>query len=102
MAHITGGGITENLPRVLPEGTAAAVNPRAWDMPPIFSFLQQRGGIATDEMLRAFNMGIGLIVVCAASDTEPAVDALRQSGPSPVLIGRVTNGQREVRYTDAP
>jgi phosphoribosylformylglycinamidine cyclo-ligase len=102
MAHITGGGITENLPRVLPEGTAAAVNPKAWDTPPIFSFLQQRGGIAPDEMLRAFNMGIGLIIVCAASDAERAVDALRQSGSSPVLIGRVTNGQREVRYTDAP
>src|SRR5207342_2388930 len=67
MAHITGGGITENLPRVLPEGTAAAVDPGAWDMPPLFSFLQQRGRIATDEMLRAFNMGIGLIVVCASS-----------------------------------
>ena len=102
MAHITGGGITENLPRVLPEGTAAAVNPGAWDMPPLFSFLQQRGRIATDEMLRAFNMGIGLIVVCAPSDTGPAVDALRQSGSSPVLIGRVTTGRREVRYTDAP
>jgi phosphoribosylformylglycinamidine cyclo-ligase len=101
MAHITGGGITENLPRVLPEGTAAAVNRRAWDVPPIFSFLQQHGGIAADEMLRAFNMGIGLIVVCAASDTEAAIAALRQSGASPVLIGRVTNGQREVRYTDA-
>ena len=102
MAHITGGGITENLPRVLPDGTAAAVNLRAWDVPPIFSFLQQRGGIATDEMLRAFNMGIGLIVVCARSDAGPAVEALRQSGASPVLIGRVTSGQREVRYTDTP
>jgi phosphoribosylformylglycinamidine cyclo-ligase len=102
MAHITGGGITENLPRVLPEGTAAAVNPGAWDIPPLFSFLQQRGRIATDEMLRAFNMGIGLIVVCAPSDTGPAVDALQQSGSSPVLIGRVTTGRREVRYTDAP
>jgi phosphoribosylformylglycinamidine cyclo-ligase len=102
MAHITGGGITENLPRVLPEGTAAAVNPGAWEMPPLFSFLQQRGRIATDEMLRAFNMGIGLIVVCAPSDTRPAVDALRQSGSSPVLIGRVTTGRRDVRYTDAP
>jgi phosphoribosylformylglycinamidine cyclo-ligase len=102
MAHITGGGITENLPRVLPEGTAAAVNPGAWHTPPLFSFLQQRGGIAADEMMRAFNMGIGLIVVCAPDDTGPALDALQQSASSPVLIGRVTAGQRDVRYTDAP
>ncbi len=102
MAHITGGGITENLPRVLPEGTAAAVNPKAWQTPPLFSFLQRRGGIAPDEMMRAFNMGIGLIVVCAPSNTESALDALQQSGSSPVLIGRVTSGQRDVRYTDAP
>ena len=84
MAHITGGGITENLPRMLPDGTAAAVNRGAWDVPPIFTFLQQRGGIATDEMLRAFNMGIGLIVVCAAiGHRRRRVDALRQSGPRP-------------------
>jgi phosphoribosylformylglycinamidine cyclo-ligase len=102
MAHITGGGITENLPRVLPEGTAAAVNPEAWHTPPLFSLLQQRGGIATGEMMRAFNMGIGLIVVCDPADTGPALDSLQQSAASPVLIGRVTAGQRDVRYTDAP
>ena len=102
MAHITGGGITENLPRVLPEGTAATVDPRTWDVPPIFTFLRDRGGIATDEMLRAFNMGIGLIVVCAPSDTAPVVDALRRSESSPAVIGRVTSGDRDVRYSHAP
>ena len=103
MAHITGGGITENLPRVLPEGNGGG---RRSGGPGrcrrSSAFLQQRGGIATDEMFRAFNMGIGLIVVCGPSDTGPAVDALRQSGSSPVLIGRVTTGDREVRYTGAP
>jgi phosphoribosylformylglycinamidine cyclo-ligase len=99
MAHITGGGITENLPRILPEGAAASIDLHAWSVPPIFTFMQQRGGIDTDEMLRAFNMGIGLIVVCAGLDTEPVVDALRRSGAPPTVIGRVTAGNRVVRYT---
>jgi len=83
MAHITGGGITENLPRVLPEGCGAEIDRRAWIVPPLFQLIQQRGGIADDEMYRAFNMGIGLIVVCAAPD------AARIAGP---VIGRVVEG----------
>ena len=67
MAHITGGGITENLPRVLPEGCAAEIDLRSWTVPPLFQLLQERGGIATDEMFRAFNMGVGLVLVCAAA-----------------------------------
>ena len=62
MAHITGGGITENLPRVFPEGCAATIDPSAWTVPPLFRLLAERGQIATDEMFRAFNMGIGLII----------------------------------------
>jgi phosphoribosylformylglycinamidine cyclo-ligase len=99
MAHITGGGITENLPRILTEGTAAMIDRKAWGIPPLFVLLQQRGGIATDEMFRAFNMGIGLIVACAPADSEPVADALRSSGSSPLVIGRVTSGHREVHYT---
>ena len=102
MAHITGGGITENLPRVLPEGTAAMIDRKTWDVPPMFTFLQQRGGIASDEMFRAFNMGIGLIVVCAPSDAVTVVDALQLSGSAPVVIGRVTGGNRDVHYTHVP
>jgi phosphoribosylformylglycinamidine cyclo-ligase len=102
MAHITGGGITENLPRILPEGTAATIDGKAWDIPPLFTFLQQRGGIATDEMFRAFNMGIGLILACAPADSALVVDALRSSGSAPVVIGRVTNGHRDVRYSHVP
>jgi len=99
MAHITGGGITENLPRVLPEGTAASIDRQAWKVPPLFTYLQERGGIATDEMLRAFNMGIGLILACASSDEASAVEALRRAGEAPAVIGRVTTGHRDVRYT---
>jgi phosphoribosylformylglycinamidine cyclo-ligase len=99
MAHITGGGITENLPRVLPPGIAATISRSAWDVPSLFTYLQQRGGIATDEMLRAFNMGIGLIVVCAAENTASVVDALQRAGSASAVIGRVTSGDRDVRYT---
>jgi phosphoribosylformylglycinamidine cyclo-ligase len=98
MAHITGGGITENLPRVLPDGTAAEVNAAAWTVPPIFAYLQQRGRIATDEMFRAFNMGIGLIVVCAEADAQPVLDDLGRAGCASTLIGRVVPGARDVTY----
>jgi phosphoribosylformylglycinamidine cyclo-ligase len=98
MAHITGGGITENLPRVLPEGTAAEVDTRAWTTPPIFVYLQQRGRIATAEMFRAFNMGIGLIVVCAAADAQSVLDELARAECASSLIGRVIPGARDVRY----
>src|SRR5437773_1298058 len=70
MAHITGGGITENLPRTLPAGCAADVDRRSWSVPPIFAFLGTRGDIAEDEMLRAFNMGVGLIAVVEASSSD--------------------------------
>ena len=89
MAHITGGGITENLPRVLPEGCAASIDlTRAWTVPPIFHLLQQHGAIARDEMFRAFNMGVGLIVVCAASEAGRVVGQLEAAGePGAVVIG---------------
>src|SRR5581483_5660904 len=80
LAHITGGGITENLPRILPDGCAAEIDRQAWAVPPIFKVLQQRGGIAEGEMLRAFNMGIGLIVACAARDTERVMNTLARHG----------------------
>src|SRR5262249_60979308 len=63
MAHITGGGITDNLPRVLPHGTAAMVDASTWNVPPLFRWLQQSGDVLVDDMMRTFNMGIGLIIV---------------------------------------
>jgi phosphoribosylformylglycinamidine cyclo-ligase len=93
LAHITGGGITENLPRVLPAGCGAEIDPRAWTVPPIFRIIQERGGIANDEMFRTFNMGIGLIAACAASD-EPRVLALLRDADAPDAraIGTVEKG----------
>jgi len=99
LAHITGGGITENLPRILPDGCAAEIDRQAWAVPPIFKVLQQRGGIAEGEMLRAFNMGIGLIVACAARDTERVMNTLARHGePNAARIGFVVAGDRTVAY----
>jgi phosphoribosylformylglycinamidine cyclo-ligase len=99
MAHITGGGITENLPRTLPDGCAAELDPRSWPTPPIFELLQNRGAIATTEMFRAFNMGIGLIVVVPPAVSGRALAILGEAGePGAVPIGRVVRGNRDVRY----
>ena len=98
MAHITGGGITENLPRALPEGTSAEVDMRAWQVPPVFRWLQERGGIESREMFRAFNMGIGLILVCGRSEAGVVVNTLKDAGELPAVLGRVTIGARDVQY----
>ncbi|HVZ23761.1 MAG TPA: phosphoribosylformylglycinamidine cyclo-ligase [Vicinamibacterales bacterium] len=98
MAHITGGGITENLPRTLPDGCSAEVDRGSWRVPPIFSFLQQRGGIADDEMLRAFNMGVGLVLSVDAAALADAVARLTQAGEHPIALGRVVPGGHDVRY----
>jgi phosphoribosylformylglycinamidine cyclo-ligase len=95
MAHITGGGITDNLPRVLPKGCGAVIDRRAWRVPPIFTFIQERGAIAADEMFRTFNMGIGLIVVC---NVEAREAVLRQV-PDAVAVGEVVAGAG-VNYGD--
>src|SRR4029079_10029466 len=76
MAHITGGGITENLPRILPEGCAATIERKAWGIPPLFRLLEKAWALATDEMFRAFNRVIGLIIACAPADSETVLDAL--------------------------
>jgi phosphoribosylformylglycinamidine cyclo-ligase len=99
LAHITGGGITENLPRILPDGCAAEIDTRAWQVPAIFRVLQQRGSIAADEMFRAFNMGIGLIVACAPRDVDRVLNTIRTGGePNACRLGFVVAGDRTVRY----
>jgi phosphoribosylformylglycinamidine cyclo-ligase len=97
MAHITGGGITENLPRILPEGCAAAIDPHAWTPLPVFGVLQERGGITTDEMFRAFNMGIGLILVCAPEFVDQVLSA-SAGEPAAKIIGHIIRGDRHVHY----
>jgi phosphoribosylformylglycinamidine cyclo-ligase len=100
MAHITGGGITDNLPRILPEGIEAAIDRSAWRVPPIFSWLQRTGRVPEEDMFRTFNMGIGLIVVCAPEHAEEIVTVLATSGEaSAVRIGHVRAGGGGVGYT---
>jgi phosphoribosylformylglycinamidine cyclo-ligase len=102
MAHITGGGITENLPRILPDDCAANITPGSWLVLPIFSLLQRLGSISSDEMYRAFNMGIGMIVAADAAKSADVLARLASAGePDARLIGRVTTGDRTVRYTSA-
>jgi phosphoribosylformylglycinamidine cyclo-ligase len=99
LAHITGGGLTENVPRILPEGCAVEIDRRAWVVPPIFRLIEQRGGVGRDEMLRAFNMGIGLVIVCQGRVADRVVNMLGQSGESGVVrLGMVVAGDRTVRY----
>ncbi|WP_116081883.1 phosphoribosylformylglycinamidine cyclo-ligase [Tropicimonas sp. IMCC34011] len=93
LAHITGGGLTENLPRILPEGCGAEVDLGAWPLPPVFGWLREAGGIAQSEMLRTFNCGIGMVLSVAPDRADASTDLLEAEGASPVRIGRVTSGQ---------
>jgi phosphoribosylformylglycinamidine cyclo-ligase len=94
MAHITGGGITDNLPRVLPHGTAAVVDASAWEPPPIFRWLQKNGNVSSEEMMRTFNMGIGLIVVTAVDKSEQLIEELQaRGGRDARVIGEVVAGE---------
>ena len=94
MAHITGGGITDNLPRVLPHGTAAVVDASAWKVPPLFTWLRESGKVPADDMYRTFNMGIGLIIVCARDQAEPLIDELAARGARDSrVIGEVVAGE---------
>jgi len=97
-AHITGGGITENLPRVLPEGCSALIDLDAWQPPAIFEWLRTQGGIEEAEMLRTFNCGIGMIVCVAPEDESKALEILRAAGESPVIIGQLVEGEPAVGY----
>jgi phosphoribosylformylglycinamidine cyclo-ligase len=99
MAHITGGGITENLPRVLPKGTAALVEMGSWPVLPIFEHLQKLGSVPQDEMMRTFNMGIGMILVVPPKKFKKALALLERAGEKGYVIGRVMPGERKVMYT---
>jgi phosphoribosylformylglycinamidine cyclo-ligase len=94
MAHITGGGITENLPRVLPHGTSALVDTAAWEVPPLFQWLQQAGSVPLEDMLRTFNMGIGLILVVSRDHAETIIEELSaRGGRDARVIGEIIPGE---------
>ena len=99
MAHITGGGITENLPRVLPRGTAAVIEFGSWPVLPIFEHLQQLGNVPQEEMLRTFNMGIGMLLVVPSKKFKKAQTVLERVGEKAFTVGRIVKGDRKVMYT---
>ena len=96
LAHITGGGLTDNIPRILPEGSAAEIDKGSWPVLPVFTLMQQIGNVSEPEMYRTFNMGVGMVIVCASQDTETIKSDLKQHGESVYEIGRVIAGNREV------
>ncbi|WP_093358258.1 phosphoribosylformylglycinamidine cyclo-ligase [Tropicimonas isoalkanivorans] len=100
LAHITGGGLTENLPRVLPEGLGAEIDLRSWTLPPVISWLATAGGLMQAEMLKTFNAGIGMVLVVAPDRADALTATLEAEGEQVHRIGRVEPGQG-VRYTGA-
>ncbi len=98
LAHITGGGITDNLPRIFPAGVGARIDRRAWEVPPLFRFLWEAGRVPAEDMYRSFNMGIGLIVACRPADADRVVAMLASQGEDPRVIGEMVAGERTVTY----
>lgn len=95
MAHITGGGIKENLPRVIPKGCKAIVRKGSWEIPPIFSFLKQKGNISEEEMIRTFNNGIGMILVVKPKEIEDMMGRLAILGEKAFIIGEIGKSEKE-------
>jgi phosphoribosylformylglycinamidine cyclo-ligase len=94
-AHITGGGLTENLPRALPEGLDAEVNLESWTPAPVFGWLAKSGGVAPAEMLRTFNCGIGLVAVVAENAAGHVIDAFQNSGDKAVRLGKLIAAEKK-------
>jgi phosphoribosylformylglycinamidine cyclo-ligase len=99
MAHITGGGITENLPRVLPRGTGAVVELGSWPVLPIFEHMQKIGSIDRDEMMRTFNMGVGMVLVVPPKKFKKLQGILERAGEKMYTIGKIVKGDRKVSYS---
>ena len=96
LAHITGGGLVDNVPRVLPEGVDARFDLSSWTVPPLFRVLQREGGVEEREMFRAFNMGIGMVVVVAAERADAVVEELRGAGETAWVAGEIVSGEGKV------
>lgn len=101
MAHITGGGFIENIPRMLPDGVNVDIEYGAWPILPIFELMQAQGNISNKDMFTTFNMGIGMVLVVKEQDADAALQYLRTAGEEAYVIGRVTEGERVVTFTGA-
>ena len=98
IAHITGGGLTENVPRILHGELQAVIETGSWQQGPVFEWLAEHGNIATDEMRRTFNCGVGMVVIVADVDADAAIDVLANSGETAWRLGTVVEGRGEVEY----
>jgi len=96
LAHITGGGLTDNIPRILPEGSAVEIDKGSWPLLPVFKLMQEIGSVSETEMYRTFNMGVGMVVVTSAQDQAAVASHLQQPDASVYKIGSVNKGNREV------
>ncbi len=96
LAHITGGGLLDNVPRILPEGTAVEIEKGRWPILPIFDLMQRIGSVSETEMYRSFNMGVGMVIVCSSDDVPAVLNHFRERGEKCYEIGRVVDGDRDV------
>jgi len=97
LAHITGGGLTDNIPRILPQGTAVEIRKGTWPVLPVFEVMQRIGNVSEPEMYRTFNMGVGMVIVCAAENVERVIEHVSKGGSSCYEIGSVVTGNRQVQ-----
>jgi phosphoribosylformylglycinamidine cyclo-ligase len=102
MAHITGGGLTDNLPRVLPDGHRAVIKVGAWEIPPVFKVLADRGAIPEDDLWRTFNLGVGMVLIVAPKHLEEVLRKLREAGFPGFPMGNIVKGERGVEYDHPP
>lgn len=98
LAHITGGGLTDNIPRILPPGVAVEINRGSWPVLPVFDLMQRIGNIEDGEMFRAFNMGVGMVIICDSSEVPAIESHLGQLGEACYRIGRVVAGNQQVSF----
>jgi phosphoribosylformylglycinamidine cyclo-ligase len=96
LAHITGGGLTDNIPRILPEGTAVKIEKGSWPVLSIFELFRRVGNVSESEMYRTFNMGVGMVIVSSSNDAKIIQEHFRERGEACYEIGKVVSGQREV------
>ena len=98
MAHITGGGLTDNLPRVLPGHLDAAIDTQSWEVPPLFRFLAEKAGMPLEDARRSFNLGVGMVLVARRGDAEAVLAKLKQAGEAAWTLGELVKGEGKVRY----
>ena len=98
LAHITGGGLVDNVPRIMPGGLSAVIDRSSWKVPTVFQALEELGRVDHEEMYRVFNMGIGMAVFVPKKDVEQAVTLLKKAGDRPRVIGRVAKGSQPVTF----